>query len=161
MAELSRIYGETDKQTFVMYLLRHPDNPLDAAKAVVGTAPAREQEAIRLMIEWLSDTQIFELKDKLLAEYGEAYFMPTAAEFCKQLWDEANQIADPAYRLGHRRLYAEVRGFIFEKAPVQVAVNTTVDARSVFVVPDVPEDAWVTRAAEQQRKLIDGSTPTS
>jgi hypothetical protein len=155
MAGLSRVYTEDDKRLFVMHLLRDESKPLHAAKAVVGKSLAKEQEAIQLMIQWMGDDDLEDIKARIKEEFGEEYFWPSRGDYLRVLWDETALIANPAERVAHRRLYGEARGFIQERAPVQINNTNAMNLSAVIAVPDVPEEDWEERTKAQQSKLVE------
>lgn len=137
------------KKDFATALLRWPDDPVRAAKSVVGEDV---QRAVQMSIRWVRDPVVVAHRRELVEEHGAEAFTMTKAELINKLAEIADDARDSKDRIAALRNIAEIRGFI-EKPGTKIEVNT---APRVMVVRDTgSNDDWERKLEEQQRKLTD------
>ncbi len=145
-----------DKQKFVEFWLTMPKDPFKAALEIF---PENTNRALRIAAEWPKDPEVLEIKEKLLsnAKEGELSFLPSKTEWAREVWNMSqNKNIDFENKIKVLKLYADGRGFI-EKQSNGPVVN--VNQNRVIVVRDLgTDDEWETKAAVQQKALLNVST---
>lgn len=143
------------KKDFAAALLRWPDDPVRAAKTVVGEDV---QRAVKMSIQWIRDPLVVAHKKALLEEHGAEAFTITKAELINKLSEIADEARDSKDKVAALAKIAEIRGFI-EKPGTKVEINNA--PQRVMIVRDTGDDAaWEAKLAEQQRKLTDDAAET-
>lgn len=133
------------KRDFAAALLRSPHDTFTAARSVF---PDNMQTALFIMQCWVNDPYVKTCQQELLDEFGEEYFLPTAAELAHAIYDTAVRSQDKKNKIDAFRLYAEVRGFIAK--PTTLNVNNSVAVtQNVLSVEQIDKKKF----AEQQRLL--------
>lgn len=139
------------KKEYAAALLRWPDDPVRAAKSVVGEDV---QRAVQMSMRWVRDPVVVAHRRELVEEHGAEAFTMSKAELINKLAEIADEARDSKDRITALRNIAEIRGFI-EKPGTKIEVNT---APRVMVVRDTgSNDDWERKLEEQQRKLTDAA----
>lgn len=131
----------------------------DPFKAALQLFPDNTSRALRVANEWPNDPEVMAAQADLLDEDGELSYLPTKADFARNLWDkmQEDRIAPEDYaKLG--KLYADVRGFI-EKPQTTINNNNNVTNNRVMVVRENGSDEdWEAKLRKQQDNLTNAST---
>ena len=139
------------KKEYAAALLRWPDDPVRAAKSIVGEDV---QRAVQMSMRWVRDPVVVAHRRELVEEHGAEAFTMSKAELINKLAEIADEARDSKDRIAALRNIAEIRGFI-EKPGTKIEVNT---APRVMVVRDTgSNDEWERKLEEQQRKLTDAA----
>lgn len=139
------------KKEYAAALLRWPDDPVRAAKSVVGEDV---QRAVQMSMRWVRDPVVVAHRRELVEEHGAEAFTMSKAELINKLAEIADDARDSKDRIAALRNIAEIRGFI-EKPGTKIEVNT---APRVMVVRDTgSNDDWERKLEEQQRVLTDAA----
>lgn len=143
------------KAEYARLLLKHSD----PFKAALQLFPDNTSRALRVANEWPNDPEVMAAQADLLDEDGELSYLPTKADFARNLWDkmQEDRIAPEDYaKLG--KLYADVRGFI-EKPQTTINNNNNVTNNRVMVVRENGSDEdWEAKLRKQQEGLTNAST---
>jgi len=145
------------KLAFAYEWLKQPTNAYAAALIITQRDTFA---AMKMMDAWSHDPEVIQFKKDLIEQHGEDHFLPTKAEMCRDLIEQAR--TDPfADMPKNYKLVAEMRGFI-EKAGITINNSSTTNNK-VMVVPaqlnangTVDEDAWENKAIAQQAKIVEG-----
>lgn len=106
---------------------------------------------------WQTDPDLQRELHTIREARGEVGFAWTKREFLEELKNRVEKAAFDKDKLSGMRLFADVAGFMPEKAGTQVNVQTNVGiANNVMRLPaEVPLDEWEVVAERQQGKLIE------
>lgn len=143
------------KQEFAVALLRWPDDPVRAAKSVVGEDV---QRAVQMSIRWVRDPVVVAHKTEMLEEHGAEAFTMTKAELINKLAVISDEARDSKDKIAALRQIAEIRGFV-EKPGTKVEINNA--PQRVMIVRDTGDDAaWEKKLQAQQARLTDDAAET-
>lgn len=155
---------QEQKQLFAEALLRAPNQPVVAARAVFPLDPGK---AFIASTQWPHDAEVLAYQRQLLDRFGAKHFMPTKEQLAMIVLlsaEETNFSGSKKHEYGDRlkayELYAKILGFI-ERPGINVQNNTMIN--NVMVVRDhgTNED-WASKAANQQKALLThASSPTA
>lgn len=129
----------------------------DPFKAALQLFPEDTSKAVKMAMEWPKDAlvvaEMSTLQDE--DETDGLEFLPSKAEYARQVWESANEENVPhEERTKRLKLYGEIRGFI-EKAGAKVEVNDN-RQNNIMVIKDCGNnDEWEVALAKQQEALID------
>jgi len=145
------------KVEFARMLLKTPE---EAFKIALLMFPNNNNRALRVAMEWPTDEVVKAAQTELLNESGEDAFLPTKAEFARELLDKmhAAWIATEDY-IKVAKLYADIRGFV--QKPVQqtnIDLSNKVQNNVMIIKENGSDDEWEKGLREQQAALIDVST---
>jgi hypothetical protein len=138
------------KRLFAEALLKNPSDPFGVALSVIPDTG----EALRAANEWPADFEVIEHQKALLAEHGEAAFLPNKTETARLAYDMASG-KKPAIKeqIEALELYGKIRGFI-EKPGTTINNTTAVQVNRIMVIKDHgSNDDWERKAVAQQARL--------
>jgi hypothetical protein len=139
---------EIEKEAFAREWLRLND-PFKAAIAIVGADAGR---ALQISNDWIKDADVLKFKAKLIAESGEAAFIPSKEAFALKVFEVAESARHTEDRLKAYRLFGEIMGYI--EKPTTNINNNVVTANKVMIVREqVSDDVWEAKLLKQQREL--------
>ena len=147
----------TYKVAFAEQWLRNPHNSFEAAMKVCR---GRTVEALQMAQAWMYDDQVLQLKDELVAKYGEEHFLPSKAEMLHSIYRRSN---DPATAnedfVKLMKLAADMRGMLQDKTSVAINNITNNKVMMVPVFVDsagkiASDDSWEQSLIEQQQRLV-------
>lgn len=124
-------------------------SPFTIAKSLLGFE--NPGPAMQLANEFVNDAEVQEEKERLIAEYGEDYFLPTKAQFAREVLEAARNEPDGRAKVGLYKLHADVRGFVTRGNKI---VNVDRSHKVINVTQAESIDAWKKNARNQQTDLI-------
>lgn len=145
------------KRKYAFQLLLEPNEPYKAGlKAYPEDTPYSNGMAFKIASEWQCDEECLSLRRDLVAEYGEAFFLPTKGDIAREVYNTAIKTAKTAAdKLKALELYANLMGFIEKPAQAVINNTNTQTTNKVMVVPkSSSDDDWESRLIEQQQKLV-------
>ncbi len=140
------------KLRFARALLKYPDEAFRAGQEVFGADTGKALYAAQV---WINDETVLNEKDEQHSEKGELAFLPSKADYARQVWRMANnERTANEDRVKLLSLYGDVMGF--KERPNTSSVNVNVTQNRVMIVKDHgTDDDWEKRAELQQQRLAD------
>jgi hypothetical protein len=131
---------ETEKRlkvAFALALLRHPNNPYDAAREIEPTAPGRANWIVN---SWLHDEAVLQLMGKHIADVGVARSgLPSKEELAQTIYKEAADVKDKTTRLSYYRAVADIMGYT-TKSGININ-NNVINQPKIMRIPVFATDA--------------------
>lgn len=147
----------TYKIAFAEQWLRNPHNTFEAAMQV---CQGRTLEALQMSQAWMFDSEVLQLKEELVAKYGEEHFLPSKSDMLHSIYRRANQdhTANEDF-VKLMKLAADMRGMLQEKTAVAInnITNNKVMMVPVFVDASgkvASDDSWEQSLIAQQQRLV-------
>jgi hypothetical protein len=137
--------------------LKTPNDSLGAVRRAMGGDSSGcydDITASNVAYSWPDNVFVRQFKREWLEELGEDHFLPSKSDIIRELHSiGTDRTLDTKDRVAALKECALIRGFI--EKPATVNVNTGLVNNKVMVVQDHgSDDAWETKAATQQAKLI-------
>lgn len=127
----------------------------DAHAAALRCEPYDVPTRLYLLTECPGDPLVRAEMDRIVAEQGQAAFLPDKDELAAAIFERARKAKSDDDAFKGFKLYADVRGYI-EKPGTTIDNRTLVDNRSVVVVKDFgSDDEWEAKLKAQQTRLIE------
>ena len=137
------------KQAYALQLLLCHGDAMQAARAICTDL----SYSLFIAERWPTDLAVMRYKQELIAEHGEAFFLPSKYDVAHMLMQSAERSITQDGRLKALKLYAELMDML--QKPGVVIDNSTNTTNKVMVVERYGNnEEWEQAAIEQQRKLI-------
>jgi len=140
------------KRAFAFNLLKNPNKPIEAAKAVF---PDDMATACTVSVAWVNDGKIVQYQQELLKEYGEEHFLPSKADVARELYRiGAQQPAEDRDKIKALETYSRLMGYLGDGS---TNINNYMSTSNrVMMVPEHQTvDSWAHKAKDSQANLIE------
>lgn len=138
------------KKLFAAALLRHHDNPFQAAREVED----HPGKAAFIAQHWTNDEIVEKEKTRLLSALGKLARVPDKDTFAAEVYEDGKNAKTAGDKLAFYKFFAQIMGYSAPTEGPNININNMVGAKIMAVPIASSDEEWERAAKRHQEQLV-------